>query len=314
MFLSGCIHEDTDDCMQGVRLHFSHLLNNQNINLFGERVKAVYVFVFDNNGKYVDTFISKETKLTNDYVMNLPLKPGNYQVIILGGDMSTYLFGEMKDSQNNDFSTSMKKGETDIEKFCFLIQGEENKQDEVTVNNNLSHLFHGSLNNIIVSGGKYTDATVDLIKDTKKINVNIIGYQYLDSYKTKTDYSTEVDIHINGKNGRYKKDNTIDPYAQNLKYLFGNYSLTNDTLKSTSTVMRLMIQDDPSQLRVLIPDNQYVLYDKNMIQQILLNPRYKNQSDLDREDEFTFEIKISPQLNISVKINGWDIIEITPDK
>lgn len=314
MFLSGCIHEDTDDCMQGVRLHFSHLLNNQNINLFGDKVKAVYVFVFDNNGKYVETFISKETTLTNDYVMNLPLKPGTYKFIVLGGDMKSYLFGEMKDSQNNDFSQNMTKGKTDIEKFSFLIKGEEIKQDEVIVGNNLSHLFHGSVYDIVVPPGQYTDAIVDLMQDTKTINVHIIGYQYLGNYLTKNDYGSVVDIHATAKNGRYKKDNTIDSYAQNLKYLFGNHYLSGDTLKSNTVVMRLMAQNDLSQLKILIPKNQYVLYDKNMVQQILKNPKYQTQTDLDKEEEFTFEIKITPQLNISIKINGWEIIEITPDK
>lgn len=314
MLLSGCTHEDTDECMQGVRLHFTHLLNNQNTNLFGSKVKAVYVFTFDKNGKYVETFVSKQPKLTNDYVMDLPLKQGTYQFIVLGGNMATYLFGEMKDSQNHDFNGSMNKGESDIEKFTFLIKGEEIKQDEVIVGNNLSHLFHGSVYDIVVPPGQYTDANVDLMQDTKTINVHIIGYQYLGNYLTKNDYGSVVDIHATAKNGRYKKDNTIDSYAQNLKYLFGNHYLSGDTLKSNTVVMRLMAQNDLSQLKILIPKNQYVLYDKNMVQQILKNPKYQTQTDLDKEEEFTFEIKITPQLDVSVRINGWEIIEITPDK
>lgn len=314
MILSGCTHEDTDECMQGVRLHFTHFLNNQKTNLFGSKVKTVFVITFDKNGKYVETFVSKQPTLSNDYVMDLPLKPGSYQFIVLGGDMATYLFGEMKDSKNNSFSPIMNKGESDIEKFCFLIKGEENKQDEVIIDKNLSHLFHGSLFNVVVPPGEYTDATIDLIQDTKKINVHIIGYQYLSNDQTINDYRSVVDIHATAKNGRYKKDNTIDSYAQNLKYLFGNYYLSGDTLKSSTIVMRLMAQNDSSQLKIITQKNQYVLYNKNMVKQILKNPIYQTQTDLDREEEFTFEIKITSQSDVSVKINGWEIIEITPDK
>lgn len=314
LITNACTHEDTSDCVQGVRLHFTHLLNNQNVNLFGDKVEAVSVFVFDSNDKYVETYQSQSVKLTNDYVMTLPLKPGLYNFIVLGGNLTNYHVGEMFDSSKDHFEPALKKGVTDIKHFSFLIKNEYQSQGEMEVNPDLEHLYYGNLDSLSIPYGSYTDATVDLLRDTKKINVHIIGYQYLLQTLTRSDLSKQVDVHATSLNGRYKKDNSADEFAKPLKYLFGNHALSNDTLKCNTVMMRLFAENDPSRLKILIPSTQYVLYDRNMIEQILKNPKYQSQRDLDREDEFTFEITITPGLNVTIKINGWEIIEITPDK
>lgn len=311
---NACTHEDTSDCVQGVRLHFTHLLNNQDENLFGDKVEAVSVFVFDSNNKYVETYQSQSVKLTNDYVMTLPLKSGLYNFIVLGGNLNSYHIGEMFDSAKDHFEPVLKKGITDINDFSFLIKNEYQSQGEMEVNPDLEHLFYGSLDSVAIPYGSYTDATVDLLRDTKRINVHIIGYQYLPKMLSRSNLANQVDVHATSLNGRYKKDNSVDEFAKPLKYLFGNHVLNSDTLKCNTVMMRLFAENDPSRLKILIPATQYVLYDKNMIEQILKHPKYQTQRDLDREEEFTFEIMINPGLNITIKINGWEIIEITPDK
>ncbi|MGL5636595.1 MAG: FimB/Mfa2 family fimbrial subunit [Bacteroidales bacterium] len=313
LFIIACTHEDTSNCAQGIQLHFTHLLNKQNQNLFGEKVNGVSVYVFGADGKFVDTYVSGNTKLTNDYVMTLSLKPGTYRLIVLGGDMNTYQVGEMSNSQSDNFDLLLRKGVTDINHFAFLINKEYQAGSELNISSELSHLFYGYASGLDVEYGTYTDATIDLIRDTKRINVRITGYRFLTDHLFRDQQNPGIDVEALSLNGRYKNDNSIDEYAKKLRYIFSNNKQSGDTLNYTAIMMRLLIENDPSQLKVILPAVQNELYNKNMVEQICKNPQYKTQTDLDREETFNFDISILPDLNISIKINGWEIIEVTPD-
>lgn len=310
--LWGCTHEDTEDCVQGVRLHFTHLLNNQNANLFGAKVSMVSVYVFDKDGLYLDTYTSKGIKLTNDYVMSLPLKPGTYSFVTLGGDLLTYEVGELIDSEKHIFNPGLVAGKSHIERFAFLLDAGDPGASKkyVTISHRLSHLFHGILDSLSVPRGKITDATIDLIQDTKQINVNILGSDNLNNF-TKADFNDKLDTYVLSNNGRYKHDNTIDKYARALKYEFSNYSLSNDTLKTDIIKLRLMNDNDQSRLKLDVI-NFATLFDQHMVSMIKKNPKYKKQQDFDREDLFVFDIRIQPDLSVTVKVNGWTISDVTP--
>lgn len=311
----GCTREDTEDCVQGVRLHFTHLLNNQNANLFGAKVNMVSVYVFDKDGLYLDTYTSKGVQLTNDYTMSLPLRAGTYSFIVLGGDLLTYRFGEMKDPLSNKFSTELKKGLTNIKNFSFLIDDNIPSEGPLIVKDKLSDLFHGALMGFIAPPGKISEVAIDLIKDTKQINVHVIGLSNLDKYISgaiKSNYAQYLDIYINAKNGRYTYQNMVDSTAYSLKYIFGSPVESADTLKTSMTVLRLMESGDKSYLNVSLKDNPVPLYYQQMVSHIFQNPKYNTQQDLDREDEFTFEIHLDSELNATIKVNGWTILDIVP--
>ncbi|MGL5730328.1 MAG: FimB/Mfa2 family fimbrial subunit [Bacteroidales bacterium] len=318
VFLSGCTKEDTDDCVQGIQLRFTYTLNNQHTNLFGAKVGMVTVYVFDQAGKYVDTFSSKGVVLSNEYVMTLPLKSGQYSFIALGGDLLTYRVGEMFNSQAHKFVPELIKGKTSIEDFAFLLDDNPPSDQPVLLADELSHLFYGKLADFIAPAGKISSATIDLMKDTKTINVHIIGYSYLEpltrDYKeTRTDFTTFFDLNITSKNGRYRYDNSIGEYAYPLLYKFRQPTASNDTFKTNTRVLRLMAENDPSELHVSYPGNDS-FYSVNMVKEIKKNPQYNVQEDFDREDEFTFVIKIDPSLNVTISINGWVIQSIVPNK
>ncbi|MGL4491722.1 MAG: FimB/Mfa2 family fimbrial subunit, partial [Tannerellaceae bacterium] len=270
----------------------------------------------DKDGLYLDTYTSKGIQLTNDYVMSLPLKPGTYSFVVLGGDLLTYRVGEMANSQNNSFAPELKKGITSILNFSFLLDDKVPSSGPLVVDFPLSDLFHGILSDFVAPPGKVSEATIDLMKDTKRINVHIIGLSNLDKYiesLTRASYAQYFDIYINAQNGRYTLNNEIDKNAYPLKHLFKERIEVNDTLKTSTTVLRLMAEGDKSYLNVSLQGKPEALYNKHMVSQILQNPKYKTQQDLDKEDEFTFEIYLGSDLNISIKINGWNILDITPE-
>lgn len=77
-------------------------------------------------------------------------------------------------------------------------------------------------------------------------------------------------------------------------------------------MMRLMLGQSPM-LVIRNSVTQEVLYNENMIDQILSTLQYITQEDFDREDEFIFEISVVNDVVVSVSINGWILNNINPD-
>lgn len=85
-----------------------------------------------------------------------------------------------------------------------------------------------------------------------------------------------------------------------------------DYMEVNLKTMRLMLGQS-SMIVVKNSETQQVLYNENMIDQILLTQKYVTQEDFDREDEFIFEIYVVNNIVVSVSINGWIINNVNPD-
>lgn len=304
LLLPGCIKDDFSNCKSELLLTFRYTLNNQYVNLFDSEINRVTIYVFDSNGKYVDSFSEQGSKLTNDYVMRIPLPKGKYSVIAYGGDFNTYTTGELN-NQNNILSNNLRKGETDINDFRMElknINGEENLLYPATTPDDL---YAGFVNAISTLNNK--DITpVDLIKDTKKIKVKITGTDLI---------SGPLSVYITALNGRYKFENSIDVNHSTFKYTPIKTATELNYMEADLKMMRLVLGQSPM-LVVKNSNTSEVIYNENMIEQILLTHKYASQEDFDREDEFLFEITIKSKDNtieILVSINGWLINNINPD-
>ena len=42
------------------------------------------------------------------------------------------------------------------------------------------------------------------------------------------------------------------------------------------------------------------------------NPIWEDQEDIDREDEFTIELSVKTDLSVEVKVNGFEVEDLTP--
>ncbi len=83
------------------------------------------------------------------------------------------------------------------------------------------------------------------------------------------------------------------------------------------TVKRLFVNDNTSEITIASP----VLEGKYpegkitipIIGSILESPEYFTQEDLDRYNLFIFDITFDNELNISLTINGWEIVNVIPE-
>lgn len=302
LLLQGCIKEDLSDCKSELLLSFRYTLNDQYTNLFVSDVSKVIVYVFDSNGKYVDRFSEQGGKLTNEYVMHIPLPKGTYSVVAYGGNFDTYLAGEL-DNQLNILNQTLRKGITDIKDFRSELENVKGTEDYLYPTNTPDDLYAGLSTNAVSTVNSRNVTPIELIKDTKKIKVKISGTNL---------FPDPLEVYITAQNGRYKFDNSIDSEHGIFKYTPVNTVEKPNYLETDLKMMRLVLGQTPM-LVIRNSVTSEIIYSENMIEQILLTQQYVTQEDFDREDEFIFEINILNDIEITVSINGWKINNITPD-
>lgn len=302
LLLQGCIKEDLSNCKSELLLSFRYTLNNQYTNLFGEKMSKVTVYVFDSNGKYVDRFSEEGNQLTNEYVMHIPLPEGTYRVVAYGGEFGTYSAGEL-DRQLNTLNETLRKGVTDINDFRTELKNVKGSDGYLSPLAMPDDLYAGLTTHAVSSMSSKTITPIDLIKDTKKIKVKISGTSNI---------SGALEVYAMAINGRYLSDNSIDGNHGTFKYTPIHSVQQPDRLEVDLRMMRLVLGQAP-RLVIRNSTTSEVIYDENMIDQILQTQKYTSQEDLDREDEFVFEIVIDRNVVVSVSINGWKVNNVTPD-
>lgn len=302
LLLPSCIKEDLSNCNSELLLRFRYTLNNQHTNLFNSDVQRVAIYLFDNNSKYVDRFSEQGDKLTNDYIMRIPLPEGKYSVVVYGGNFTTYSAGELT-SQTNTINETLRKGVTDITDFRMELKNTTGAENYLYPVSTPDDLYAALATSVIAAPMNQNITDVELIKDTKKVKVKI----------TDTDgFDASLEVNITALNGRYQFDNNIDLNHKTFKYTPINTLLQPNYMEVDLKMMRLVLGQSPM---LVIKDSvtQESLYNENMIEQILSTQQYASQEDFDREDEFVFEISIANNIIVSVSINGWIINSVNPD-
>lgn len=290
------------NCKSELLLRFRYTLNDQYENLFGSEVNRITVYLFDSNGKYVDSFSEQGDILTNDYLMRIPLPEGKYSAVVWGGDLATYSVGEL-DSQTSTISQLLRKGVTDIHDFRTELKNSSGEGGYLFATDIPNDLYAGLTRDGTSSVDNQDITDIELTKDTKKIKVKITGTSTIPE---------PLEVYITAINGRYGFDNNIDPDHGTFKYTPVNASIQPDELVVDLKIMRLMLGQSPM-LVVRNSVSSEILYNGNMVDYILSTPQYASQEDLDREDEFVFEITFIGNLVVTVSVNGWQINEVNPD-
>lgn len=313
LFIQSCLREQTAMCESWLLLRFRYTLNNQYTNLFGNNIHKVTVYVFDDEGKYVNTFSEQGEHLTNDYVMRIPLSEGKYSVVAYGGDFKAFSTGELS-GQGNTLSGTLRKGLTDLNDFRTELKNTGGEGDYLYPSLVPDDFYAGFVTDAVAMVGNQKVTEVELMKDTKQVIVRITNTSPV-TVQSVYAAAQPFDVSIMALNGRYLADNNVDLNHGTFKYTPVNMIAGTDFVEAELKIMRLML-GQVSRLVIKNSLTSEVIYNENMIDQILLNPKYKTQTDFDREDRFIFEIGIQTDGNhvrISVVINGWKINHIIPD-
>lgn len=303
VLLSGCTKEDVSMCHPGLQLQFSYLHNNKGVNLFGKEVNHITVFAFDEAGRYHSSFSDEGNHLTNDYTMTLPLPQGIYTLISWGGDMAHYNTLAMTD-ESSDISKSLTPGETTIDQFRLLLKQQENSS--------ALGLYYGNAYKVESKTVNQKRYLIDLIKNSNTIRVHITGLDNLPSATKRTTETPMFDVTITAHNGRYNHENKIPSAAKTVQYKPHTTTENTQELTYDSDMLRLMIGREPA-LRVVNRLTGAEICNFNLVKEIMRDPKFSTQKEIDREDLFVFEFRINFDLSVSITINGWLITDVIPE-
>lgn len=297
--LHSCISDEYDSCY-GIRLS----LNYPNAY---ERCEALDIHVFDSKGalfaKYRKT--GRQLRPGVSYLLQIP--EGDYTIAVWGDVQGRYSYTRKEVNMNEaSFFNSEKPYPTSAEFWQYLVRANWDTKETKVLREDLAPLFHASMHNISLKSKEIKNINLDFIKNTNRVQVKVTGLPVGISYD-------KLDICIIAKNWQYYFNNTIPseteeilykPFSQHVKELSNSHDIASI---ADLSVLRIVKGRRPL-LSVRDGESGNILYQRNL-SELLLNLPY---ADLDKEDFFEVELDFRGP-TISIKINGWNIIDNNQD-
>lgn len=282
--LAGCIREDLSECNQretGLVLKYRYavpLVTDRNAD--SDELDRLSVFIFDEKGLFMSQISDSLIRIDNNYTMELPYKEGQFQFVVWAGFRK----------ESYPLSDCIQ-GKTHIDDFIlYLKRGEDHR-----VTNRPASLYHGMHETVELNPDEKKIVWIDLKRITN--NIRVIA----------RDLNPELkhEIQIVDDNGAYDafgnftNDDMITYIPQYTREQGNDAPLIADF-----TVMKLAPERSPH-LRI-VNEGGTVHYDENLIGKLIgENPTINFEYDHD----FVIEITFSGYVPVSIKINGWEIIE-----
>lgn len=333
------MEQDLDDCPYGLYVNFKYDYNLQRADMFNDHVGSVTLYIFDEDGNLVKTQeesnVGGVSPLSDPgYAMHITdLAPGHYQFIALAGQRP---YADMlADSRARFVRTDMAAGAnmTALGIQLDRVQTADNNYDIVNNSQPLDTLWHGMLTEPVQvysrESNRASYATVDLVRDTKKINVTL--------YQTNDPREMDIanyDMTITDRNSTLLYDNAVDESTGTVVYTphavwnttFDNPMNQNGDLLDGKGVIghadfmtsRLIFHDDNTENGILSIVNKTtgvevaaidLPYYLSQLRTSEDRYRYSEQEFLDRSYDYDIALYlVGDKLNyiqISINVLGW---------
>lgn len=299
--LAGCdstLFNDPVPCT--FRLKFKYDFNMKYADAFANEVDYVDVFVYEAEGSFVTSKRIERSQMTSGNTAVLDLIPGKYTFVVWSG---------LKDQLYK--TTPLTAGKSKIGDFRLNV----NTKDGATLKQDLTPLFHGILENVVVTGEEHQEATVSLMKDTNKIRFVI----YSDNPDQLLPSVVNYDIRLVAQNGTLTGANAIgtDESTVYLPYAVGDFGSDLKGAKYPGAWFEV------STLRLLAQRTTTLVITDKVTGKVLLNcdinqflseMRFVSQMKMplqeyfDREDSYRIVFIIGKDadfLSFLVEVNGW---------
>ncbi len=289
----GMINEDLPECIQSLR--FVYDKNMLGADAFSAQVESVDLYVFDQNGDFVQKISDSGDALqSGDYRMNLNLADGVYKV---------YAWCGMKD---NGFTlSSTDKPEEMAASITALDDGVSSKD--------LHSLWYGC-QEITIDHNKMSTQTVNLTKDTNNI---LVMLQHADGSPVNGD---DFIFTIEDENVRLDSKNnpsghlTYQAFSQGTRQVGGDE--TSEPVKvayAEFSTSRLFVGNN-TRLTVVNKLNGQIVLDIPLLDYLVMRSEkyasWSNQEYLDRECDYSLVLFLGRNeqwLKTTIIVNGWTI-------
>ena len=336
------MHEDRDNCPDGLYIKFVYDYNLQRADMFKDHVGGVTAFVFDDNGYLVKKQSVSNTRTDAPlkiygYTMHVEgLNPGNYQVIALANQRGyeETLSGKGAKYRLSDIHVGDSMSALKVE----LDSDPANKEGLKIMQNSgvpLDTLWHGIVSQKIeVKNEEPTYTTVSLVRDTKNLNLTLRQIEE----PTKCPIE-DYDIYITDRNGTILYDNQVDesdkleytPYAEWNSYFTTDGSSSSEKPSDTTTIESMVAHADLSFNRLKYrkandgPAMLYIYNNKHHVMVANINLadvlaegrsafdyfNYSQQEYLDRAYDFNLDFFLLGDrwdyINLSLSVLPWSV-------
>ena len=299
------IYDDQSDCPRGVSLRFVYDYNMEYVNSFHKKVHCVDVYVFDENGKYVDNWMETGDVLKDEnWRMQKEIGEGKYTLLAYGGlccEESSFKASQLQSRAN---------AQSEISGVVVSLLHRDWISDQ-----SLHPIFYG-IAELEVGKDDYVEKTIYLKKDTNNIR---FALQQMNGEAITAD---EFDVTIVDDNTVLDWQNepmpaglvTYKPWAKGETVIGSGedgetpvtaayYELSTSRL-TTSTSPRLIVYNKEKGENIInIPLNTYLLFLKSE-----LYAEMPAQEFLDRESEWSLVFFLDSNnrwYNTRIIVNDW---------
>ena len=336
--------EDLAQCPQGLDIHFRYDYNLESANMFADHVGSVTVYLFDQQGHYLDQKTVSNTTTSRplankDFAVHFDVAPGTYHYEAVAMQKP---YDDCINAAGAKFRLDkpMQPGSTMHDLGLTLdAQPIAGVTDTLLVDNQgmpLDTLWMGRKENVVV---KYNTVpttqsdTCSLVRDTKQITVTL---RDLDSpYEI---YADDYDFSITDRNAHILWDNAVDSVTDTriIRYTpFAQWETADKPATSslhrateqngkmvhaslmTSRIKNHELGKDDMRFRIFNKKTQNVSVDVNLVDLLcrdrfaaLIN-RWRNQEYLDRCHDYhlTFYLKGDSWSYVSIQIGvlSWTV-------
>lgn len=298
------IYEDLDPCAHGVSLRFIYDYNMEFANAFPKKVDCLTLYIYDEEGNYVDTRVVTGPELRDEsYRMTLDLAPGKYRFVAYGGMAC------------EKSSFSMVRAPAAGSKY----DDAQARMDEDCLTNpdrkKLHDMYWGQLT--LTTADLYQEGVVEMMKNTNNIRI-MLQQMNGDPVDDK-----DFDFEITDDNTLFASDNDVIPNGEVAYTPWARGQVSAGMMGNDKEVVmayaefstsRLMLKNSPKLVirrkedagEVLnIPLNNYLLAFRSEF--------YKDmdkQEFLDRQSEWSMLFLLDTDyrwLKTTIKINDWTV-------
>lgn len=310
--LTSCesIYDDLEPCPHGISLRFVYEYNIMYANAFPSSVDCLTVYIYDEDGNYVDTKVVTGPELQDEnYRMRLDLSEGTYRFVAYGGlACDEHTFAVTHEPAAGSVHTDLAVA-ADLNRVTAALPSDRRLHD----------LFYGV--GTLSTADLYRDGVVEMMKDTNNIRI------VLQQVNGKPVHADDFEMFITDDNTLFGHDNdllangtvTYRPWAagdavagaaadgdnqgEPVVVAYSEFSTSRLMVKNSPKLV-IRLKDSGKEI-VNIPLNNYLLLLKSE-----LYAKMKPQEFLDRESVWSMVFFLGSDMhwiNTHIKINDWTV-------
>lgn len=296
------------------------------------RMEEMVLYIFEKSTGVLAAIIPINSAELDHGLLAANLPVGTYSIVAWGFGGPTYQKGSFIERHLVDGSTGRTVGvevnKTKLNDFRLLVADSGDR---------FSNLYHAYAETVVVNPEvnnskepTYIDFTFVPYHNT--IELKVMGVQYINptiprkTSGTRAEPHLPLDIYITAPMGSYTYNGGICQWAPEERFNTRTISLTDTETVAEIRLLRLDVQrhkTNPALLHLHSTDktraDNHVLPDIDILSHIRQvrdehgRYLYYDQDDINKEELFKIEINILYNLDVEIKINGFQIIDIDPE-